>query len=232
MKLAIRAMLALAPAGCALLAFVIACFYPISEARAPARLAGHRAPPPRRGRRGPGDRPRAGAARGARRRRGHRLVPRPLLAPRAARATCASAPAAWCAAPRSARGSASRSPSPPGSSLAFTIGDLSADPGLGAVLEVVVAGFAMTGLAYHARPPARGAPHAPRAGGRRTWSSATWRCAQRRARRATRTRPWRPGPRGEARRRPRGDSPLASTSTPRRTSFGERGRSSASPACS
>jgi len=36
-----------------------------------------------------------------------------------------------------------------GSSLAFTLGDLSNDPGLDAVLEVVVAGFALTGLGYH-----------------------------------------------------------------------------------
>ena len=35
-----------------------------------------------------------------------------------------------------------------GSSLAFTLGDLSVDPGLRAVLEVVVTGFAITGLAY------------------------------------------------------------------------------------
>jgi GPH family glycoside/pentoside/hexuronide:cation symporter len=146
-KLAIRAMLALAPAGCALIAFVIACFYPISEAvhrriwqgiEAHRRgedtddpVTGKRVAPP--------------SGRGVDEDTGWFLdhfSPRELAgyvrlgAGRLVRG--ASLGAGLCLAFSLAAGS----------SLAFTMGDLSQDPGLGAVVEVVVTGFALTGLAY------------------------------------------------------------------------------------
>jgi glycoside/pentoside/hexuronide:cation symporter, GPH family len=146
-KLAIRAMLALAPAGCALIAFVIACFYPISEAvhrrvwqgieahrrgeDAEDPVTGKRLAPP--------------SGRGVDEDTGWFLdhfSPRELAgyvrlgAGRLVRG--AALGAGLCLAFSLAAGS----------SLAFTMGDLSQDPGLGAVVEVVVTGFALTGLAY------------------------------------------------------------------------------------
>jgi GPH family glycoside/pentoside/hexuronide:cation symporter len=146
-KLAIRSMLALAPAACALVAFAIACFYPISEAvhrriwegierhrrgeDAEDPVTGKRLAPP--------------AGRGVEEETGWFLdhfSPRELAgyarvgAGRLVRGAALGAGvclALSCAAI---------------SSLALTIGDLSVDPGLGAVLEVVVGGFALTGLAY------------------------------------------------------------------------------------
>jgi len=147
-KLAIRAMLGLAPAACALVAFVIACFYPISEAvhrriwqgierhrrgeDAEDPVTGERLAPP--------------AGRGVEEETGWFLdhfSPRELtgyLRLGAGRLVRGAALGAGVSLALSLAA---------GSSLALTIGDLSVDPGLGAVLEVVVAGFALTGLAYH-----------------------------------------------------------------------------------
>jgi GPH family glycoside/pentoside/hexuronide:cation symporter len=147
-KLAIRAMLGLAPAACALLALVIACFYPISEAvhrriwegierhrrgeDAEDPISGRRLAPP--------------AGRGVEEETGWFLDHFSLReltayqregAGRLVRGAVLAA--GLCLALALAAGS----------SLAFTLGDLSQDPGLGAVLEVVVAGFALTAFGYH-----------------------------------------------------------------------------------
>jgi GPH family glycoside/pentoside/hexuronide:cation symporter len=148
-KLAIRAMLGLAPAACALLAFVIACFYPISESvhrRIWEGIERHRrgedAEDPVTGRRLAPPAGRGGVAedtgwfldhfsarelRGFQREGAGRLLRGAALGAGLCFALAAAA----------------------GSSLAYTMGDLSQDPGLGAVLEVVVAGFALTGFFYH-----------------------------------------------------------------------------------
>jgi GPH family glycoside/pentoside/hexuronide:cation symporter len=147
-KLAIRAMLGLAPAACALLAFGVACFYPISESvhrriwegierhrrgeDAEDPVTGRRlAPPAERGvEEETGwflDHFSVRELRGFEREGAGRLLRGAALA------------AGLCFALALAAGS----------SLAFTMGDLSRDPGLGAVLEVVVAGFALTGFFYH-----------------------------------------------------------------------------------
>ena len=47
-KLAIRSIFALAPAATALVAFAVACFFPITEDDAPRDPGGHRGAPPRR----------------------------------------------------------------------------------------------------------------------------------------------------------------------------------------
>jgi GPH family glycoside/pentoside/hexuronide:cation symporter len=147
-KLAIRVMLALAPAACALLAFAVACFYPISETvhrRIWAGIERHR---------------RGEAARDP--------VTGALLSPPNAGG---DEETGWFldhfskrelagylrdGAARLVRGTALASALclvlalAAGSSLLYTVTDLSADPGLRAVLEVVVAGSALTGLVYHA----------------------------------------------------------------------------------
>ena len=81
--LAIKAIFALTPALCSTLAFFIAWRFAIDEGVHRAILQGHRAAPAWRERDRSAHRGRAGAARRARRRRGHRLVPRPFLAARA-----------------------------------------------------------------------------------------------------------------------------------------------------
>jgi GPH family glycoside/pentoside/hexuronide:cation symporter len=147
-KLAIRVMLALVPAASAVVAGAIACFYPISEGvhrrvwhgierhrRGEAALdpvTGRTLPPP-------GDR-------GVDEETGWFLD---HFSPRELRGYAAEGPARLV---RSAllhgalwlvlAGTAS-------ASLAYTVSDLSRDIGLAAVLEVVLAGFAATAVAYH-----------------------------------------------------------------------------------
>lgn len=147
-KLAIRVMLALVPAASALVAGVIACFYPISEAVHRKVWEGIE-----RHRRGePADDP---------------ITGRPL-APPSDRGV--DEDTGWFLdhfSPRELRGYGAQGPgrlvrgallhgglwlaltAAAGSSLAFTVSDLSKDIGLAAVLEVVVAGFALTAVAYH-----------------------------------------------------------------------------------
>ncbi len=147
-KLAIRVMLALVPAATALVAGAIACFYPISEAvhreiwqgierhrrgeAAVDPVTGRRLPPP--------------SDRGVDEDTGWFLD---HFSPRELRGFVAEGPrrlvrgavlngALWLALTLAA-----------GSSLAFTVSDLSRDIGLTAVLEVVLAGFALTAFAYH-----------------------------------------------------------------------------------
>jgi GPH family glycoside/pentoside/hexuronide:cation symporter len=148
-KLAIRAMLALVPAASALVAGAIACFYPISESvhrqvweGIERHRRGESAPDPITGRTlaPPGDR-------GVDEDTGWFLD---HFSPRELRDYGTQGPgrlvrgallhgALWLALAAAA-----------GSSVAFTVGDLSRDIGLTAVLEVVVAGFALTAAAYHA----------------------------------------------------------------------------------
>jgi GPH family glycoside/pentoside/hexuronide:cation symporter len=147
-KLAIRTMLALVPAASALIAGVIACFYPISEPVHRAIWNGieaHRAgetaldPVTRRPLAPP-------ASRGVEEDTGWFLdhfSPRELrayVAGGSARLVggCALHAALWGAIALAAA-----------SSLAFTVSDLGRDIGLVAVLAVVVAGFALTAVAYH-----------------------------------------------------------------------------------
>jgi MFS/sugar transport protein len=147
-KLAIRVMLALVPAASALVAGAIACFYPISEdvhrqvwegierhrrgetARDP--ITGRTLPPP--------------SGRGVDEDTGWFLD---HFSPRELRGYAAGSPARllrgallhgalWLALAAAAV-----------SSVAWTIGDLSRDIGLAAVLSVVLAGFALTAVAYH-----------------------------------------------------------------------------------
>jgi GPH family glycoside/pentoside/hexuronide:cation symporter len=147
-KLAIRVMLALVPAASALVAGAIACFYPISEgvhrqvwegierhrrgetARDP--ITGRTLAPP--------------SGRGVDEETGWFLD---HFSPRELRGYAAGGPdrllrsallhgALWLALAGSAV-----------SSVAWTIGDLSRDIGLAAVLSVVLAGFALTAVAYH-----------------------------------------------------------------------------------
>jgi GPH family glycoside/pentoside/hexuronide:cation symporter len=148
-KLAIAGMLGLLPAACSLLAFVIACFYPISEAvhrriwegierhrrgeDADDPITGARLAPP--------------AERGVDEETGWFLDHfsarelRSYVAGGAPRLVSSAAlRSAVCLALALAAGSA----------LVYTASDLSQDPGLGAVLEVVVTGFAVTAFFYHA----------------------------------------------------------------------------------
>jgi glycoside/pentoside/hexuronide:cation symporter, GPH family len=148
-KLAISGMLGLAPAACALIALVIACFYPITESvhkriwegierhrrgeDAEDPVTGKRLAPP--------------AGRGVDEDTGWFLDHfsagelRRYIAGGVDRLVWStSLGVALCAALTLAAGS----------SLVYTASDLSRDPGLSAVLEVVVAGFALTALLYHA----------------------------------------------------------------------------------
>jgi GPH family glycoside/pentoside/hexuronide:cation symporter len=147
-KLAIRVMLALVPAATALVAGAIACFYPISEEVHRAIWTGIE-----RHRRGESavdpvtGRPLAPPSnRGVAEDMGWFLD---HFSPRELRRYAASGPGAlvgsallhgalWLSLALAA-----------GSSLSFTLGDLSQEIGLTAVLEVVLAGFALTAAAYH-----------------------------------------------------------------------------------
>ena len=147
-KLAIRVMLALVPAASALVAGAIACAYPISEAvhrqvwqgierhrrgeTVEDPITGRALPPP--------------SERGIDEETGWFLD---HFSPRELRAYGAAGPAhlvrsallhgaLWLVLAAAA-----------GSSVAFTVGDLSREIGLQAVLEVVLAGFALTAVAYH-----------------------------------------------------------------------------------
>jgi GPH family glycoside/pentoside/hexuronide:cation symporter len=147
-KLAIRVMLALVPAASALVAGAIACFYPISEpvhrqiwAGIESHRRGEVAQDPISGRRLPPP-----ADRGVDEDTGWFLD---HFSPRELRAYAAGGPdrlvrralfhgGLWIALAATAC-----------TSVAWTLGDLTRDIGLQAVLEVVLAGFALTAVAYH-----------------------------------------------------------------------------------
>jgi GPH family glycoside/pentoside/hexuronide:cation symporter len=146
-KLAISGMLGLLPAACSLLAFVIACFYPITEAvhrriwegierhrrgeDAEDPITGARLSPP--------------TNRGVDEDTGWFLD---HFSARELRAyvTGGAGRLVWGAALGAALCLAFTLGA--GTSLAYTASDLSRDPGLGAVLEVVVAGFGLTAFFY------------------------------------------------------------------------------------
>jgi hypothetical protein len=141
-------MLGLAPAACALVAFVIACFYPISEEvhrriwegierhrrgeDAEDPVSGRRLAPP--------------AGRGVDEETGWFLD---HFSPRELDGYVRDGPGRLLRGAVLASGLCLALTVAAGSSLAYTMGDLSRDPGLGAVLEVVVGGFALTAFFYH-----------------------------------------------------------------------------------
>ena len=148
-KLAISGMLGLLPAACSVLAFVIACFYPISEAvhrriwegierhrrgeDAEDPITGARLKPP--------------SGRGVDEDTGWFLD---HFSARELRRYVAGGAAPLIRGTALAASLCLALVVAAGSSLSYTVSDLSIDPGLNAVLEVVVAGFALTAFFFHA----------------------------------------------------------------------------------